>query len=157
MNELDSILKTFDLNTIDVVMIVVCSGLFLAFWTLMETLVFRPYMKFYELRESRTTGAKGALDDKAREVESLTQEYQRRLTDARVAAMTDKISAIGQAKKQSAASIEKAESEARRDIEAARSETKREVGQLRDKAMSDATAMADAVVEKIKSQPRASV
>lgn len=155
MNGLDPILSTFDLDTTDVMMIVVCAGLFYLLWTLLEKYLFAPYVRFYEVRESKTTGARTSLEQKARELEDLETEYRRRLTDARVAAVTAKLQKVGAAKKSAATTVDAAESDAKSELERARAELRQTVETLRAQALSDASSMADAVVQKIKAQPGA--
>ena len=150
METIDSFLKTFDLERLDVVMIGLCALLFLALWSWLQKFLFEPYLSFFELREAKTSEARGLLDDKARELDLLRSEHQGRITAARVEAVAKKIAAIAVSKKKAAEILERAELEARAEIASARAELATEADRLRTEAQSSAYSMAESVIDKLR-------
>jgi F0F1-type ATP synthase membrane subunit b/b' len=147
---MDAILKTLDLTRLDLQMIAVCCLLFVVLWTLMERLVFRPYLAFLEKREASTSGAQGIAQDKSSKADELLTEYNRRLTDARVAAMKKKLDAIELAKKDAAGQIKSAEDRAKVATDRNRAELQSRAQDMRAAALKDADAMVEMVMSKVK-------
>jgi F0F1-type ATP synthase membrane subunit b/b' len=153
---LDTVLKTFDLTRLDVAMIGVCCLLFVVLWSALEALLFRPYLKFLELREGATTGARGIASDKQAQVEKATADYSRRMNDARVGAMRDKLAALDAAKSEASRIIKDAEDKASEIADEAASELEKQTAQLRADATRDISTLVDMVVSKVKAPAQGS-
>jgi F0F1-type ATP synthase membrane subunit b/b' len=145
-----SILKNFDLVPFDVLMIAIWAVLFVLLWQVLGRFFFAPFLALTEAREAATTGAEsGALEVRSR-AEETRQEYDRKIVDARVHALKQKMELVQAAKDLAAKILDKAEAESQEILRAERWEIAQKVDSLRLEAFREADQMASLLVEKLK-------
>lgn len=147
---MESFLKTFDLTLIDGQMILVGAAVFLLFWKLFDTVVFRHFVALTEAREALTSGALTTAHDTIAQAKSLTDTYNQKIFEARAESMKEKLAEVARAKTEGASLISQAEDHAQEEIRKQRWEAQQDMESLRANVMKDADEIARVVVEKVK-------
>ncbi len=119
------ILKMFDLTPFDVVMIGVGVAFFFVLWAILERVLFAPFLQLLETREGMTSGSEALAQEKRGEVEKVSREYEARLQQARIEAMTSQAAIIQAAQQRAQQVVEKAEGEAQEHVRAVRWDAKK--------------------------------
>ena len=149
MQSIEKVLSVFDLTLLDGQMILVCAVLFVFFIAMAKRTLYGPFIALYEAREAATEGAETEAQAIHKKVATLTQDYERQLVDARVAAMAQKLEAIAKAKEHATKLTDEAEQAAQAGLTVARHSLESLRAKLRSDGASDADAMAQEIVQKI--------
>ena len=136
------ILKMFDLAPFDVVMIGVGLALFLVLWAVLERVLFAPFLRLIAMREGLTSGSEALAREKREELERVSKEYNARLQQARIDAMSKRMAIVQSAQSRAQQIVDKAEGEAQEHVRNVRWETKQsyEAGQARGRGQVDSLA-----------------
>ncbi|MCB0310956.1 MAG: ATP synthase F0 subunit B [Bdellovibrionales bacterium] len=151
---MEQLLKTFDLTTLDALMILSSCVLFFILWSFLDRFVFSPYLKLIEARESVTTGAKQEAAEMAKRAGNLDRQYEELMTAERVRLMEVKLAALSQAKLEGAQILKSAESEAQRLTLEARESLEKLYTSIKADVPKQAEDLADEISQKILSQAR---
>jgi len=147
---MESVLKLFALTVQDVQMIPWGALFFVVLWQALSRILFKPYLALIEAREAATSGAVETSRDKLAKAAELRSAYAERLNGARVDAMKGKIEKVAAAKKEGAQVVEKAELAAQDALKQGRADIARDARTLKDQSLRDADALAEMIIEKIK-------
>jgi len=143
------ILKMFDLTPFDVVMIGVGVAFFFVLWAVLERVLFAPYLQLLETRESMTSGSEALAHEKRGEVEKVTREYDARIQQARIEAMTSQAAIIQKAQQRAQQIVEKAEGEAQEHVRTTRWDTKKSYEEAQKQTRDQVEALASQLVGSI--------
>ena len=131
-------------------MIFVGTILFVLLWRGLGKWVFAPYIDLVEARERATSGAKENAKQLKSDAERITQEYEKRLFEARMEGTKEKLVILDNAKKQASTLIHKAEDEANKLTEDGKGVVTGQATQARGQAMADVEKLAQSLVENIR-------
>lgn len=148
---MEAFLKTFDLEPIDVPMIVASALLFIVLWRALSKYFFTPYLNLIEAREKATTGAEKVSRETDEESTKLLAEYDSKLLDVRVAAMKIKLAKLAQAKEEAAKILDKAKFDSEELIKNSRRKIEDVRVEKRQRVFSDLDSMVDLILDKIRS------
>ena len=154
---MEEILKNFDIVPLDVLMIGVCSLLFIGLWKLLDKTLFTPYMALLEAREALTTGAASTAGDLLNKTDLAISKYNELITTARVSSMKKKLDAVNAAKSEAAKIVEAADAESQELLRTARWETAQKIASLKTDAFKDADKMVDEIVRKLSAPATAAI
>jgi F0F1-type ATP synthase membrane subunit b/b' len=146
---MEAFLKNFDLVPLDVLMALVDALLFVVLWKLLQRTLFDPYLKLIEAREAATVKAEEQAASLTEKSDILSLEYERQLTEVRVAALKEKLKALDQAKAQASKVIEQAETKAQEHIRSVRLEIDKEVRDLKSSAEAEVQSIAALLAERV--------
>jgi len=148
---MENVFAMFDITPFDGVMILVGAVFFVVIWKSLQKVLFDPYLKLVEEREQATSGAKDYAAREVAEAKELTQEYERRIMEGRIAALEEKIKELDRAKQEAAKIISQAENEASTYLDNERRITEESMNALKSEVMKEASAMVAMIVDKVKS------
>lgn len=129
-----------------VVIQIIC---FLVLWFVLNKLLFRPYLRLLEERESRTEGVRRETADLEGEGQRLRAEYEERIAEARESGRVAKERILDQAREQRERLLSGAREEAANILERVRGEIRSQLQKERVIAATEATAIAQAMANKI--------
>lgn len=129
-----------------VVIQIIC---FLVLWFVLNKLLFRPYLRLLEERESRTEGVRRETADLEGEGQRLRAEYEERIARAREIGSAGKERILDQGREQRERLLRLAREEAANMLERVRHEVRGQLQKEREIAATEATAIAQAMANKI--------
>ena len=148
---MEALLKTFDLTLVDGYMIPVVSVLFVFLWRSLSKELFFPYLALIEAREQATLGAEKEAQEAQDRARNSREEYERKLGEARRAAIEQKLSLVHQARLEADRIRKKAEEEAQSYLLAVRKEIAREVEEAKKNAPRLAQELVADLLERVAS------
>jgi F0F1-type ATP synthase membrane subunit b/b' len=94
MQAIDSFLSLLTLTQLDLVMILVCMGLFFVLWKILDNVFFSRYLPYLEHREQATSGNMAKATNAFNEAKLLTQEVEVAIKTARNNALSKRAKEI---------------------------------------------------------------
>jgi len=149
--------KNFQLTAWDVKMIPVGALLFFLFWQFCNAMLFHPYLELVEDRENMTEGATSTATDTIEEAAQLIDEYEAKMTEARVEAMQLKLEALAQAKEQAKTLTDEASVTAAKALEKTRASIREQIAAAKEEAKQQVEALSQEIASKAMEIPTAQV
>ncbi len=145
----ESILKTFDLTQLDVLMIPIGVILFVAFWKILTKSFLIPYMGLIEAREKATTGVDAAAKEQIEKSERIKIEYEQKIFDVRVEAMSNRNQVVSAAKAEAQKIVEKSEAQAQEHLRSVRWEIAKKLQNIKENLNQEADKIVSEIVAKV--------
>lgn len=149
LNYMPGVEKTFSLSDTDIVMILVCSFLFIMLWAALEKVLFAPFLSLVEAREGATVGAEERAVSYKTQAQELRIKYESLIYAARVEAMERKLTRISQAKTEASRIIERAEDEAQEALRKVRWDLVTNMKTIRAEALREAETLSGALLKRL--------
>mgnify|MGYP007051601409 CR=1 FL=1 len=137
----------------DILMIPVGALLFVALWQSLAQLIFMPYLKLLEERDSAGPGASRLAAQLRHKAQLLTQDYEERLALTRVTEAKVRMAEIGQAQERAASMIKDAQAEALHQLETARAAVAIEIETVRKELLRQVDVLAREMSAKVTQPP----
>jgi F-type H+-transporting ATPase subunit b len=118
-------------------------------WFVLSKTLFQPYLKLFEERESRTSGARHETADLEAEGGRLKTEYEERIAQAQAAGSAAKNEILRAAREQRERILTATRDEASSTLEQVREELQREMATARRVVAAEAASVAQAMASKI--------
>lgn len=147
-------LKFFDLTPLDAQMILVSIPLFVLFLRACDSALIKPFLDRINERDQLTVGAGSSAEATIQEAAALEQEYNRKINEARGAAVKARNLRVAAAKEEAAKIVQHAEAEVAQRVALERQKVRQQLQEQRTKLMGEVDSLAQGVVQKL-SQPRA--
>lgn len=123
--------------------------LFLVLWFVLSKVLFRPYLKLLEERESKTAGALHDTADLEREGARLKAQYEERIAQAQAAGGAAKEAILQEARQRREQVLSQARQEATTMLELVRQEVESQMGKERQLAAAEVATVARQMASKI--------
>ena len=123
--------------------------LFLVLWFVLSKVLFRPYLKLLDERESKTAGALHDTADLEREGARLKAQYEERIAQAQAAGGAAKEAILQEARQRREQVLSQARQEATSMLELVRQEVESQMGKERQLAAAEAATVARQMASKI--------
>ncbi|MDP2604321.1 MAG: ATP synthase F0 subunit B [Deltaproteobacteria bacterium] len=123
--------------------------LFIGLWFVLSKVLFRPYLKLLDERESKTAGALHDTADLEREGARLKAQYEERIAQAQAAGGAAKEAILQEARQRREQVLSQARQEAAATLELARREVASQVAGERQLAAAEAATVARQMASKI--------
>ena len=143
-------LKTFDLTQTDAIMIVVWLFAFVVIWKLLAQYFFLPYLKLIEAREAASSGANDLAQEKNKKADQLQKDYEKRLLEEKVKVLNVRTQQLTAAKREAQTILESAEKEAQAFTAKSRDELKTRMASVTRNVPTEAEALANLLIDKIR-------
>lgn len=147
-----TILATVSLTPIDGIMIVVCLGLLLLLYKMLEIKVFTPILEHIEQRESLTTGAVFSASQMRQKSAALKARFDEAIFKARVEGNTKRAEIVTAAKARATEIVRQAETDAARELGAGRKEITKQTAAAQAKAEGEAQELANRIASQVDAQ-----
>lgn len=146
--------KIFTLEQHDALMIIVGAFVYLAFWQLMKKVFWQPYLQLFEERERLTSGAEATAGSQRQEAKELIEQYEEKISAARIEAMQHKLQKVSEASRQASSILSRAENNAKDQILAGRKQLQENLEPLKKQLFENAEGMVEDSVKALKEAPR---
>lgn len=146
---MEEFLKNFALLPRDIVAIPLMAVLFAVFWRIFGSTVIARHLALLEAREMSTVGVTKRADQNLNKAETLTSEYEKKLTIERSAISKSLEPKILAARSEADRIIESAEAEAATLVESTRSAIAEDKKRLAGVLESDADSLASSISERV--------
>ena len=123
--------------------------IFIAAIFILNTLVFKPFIKLIDRREKLTRGAIDEARELEEKVKEIIEEYDAKLVEARAQAQEERSKILREAETASEGIISKARQEAVGIIEEAKTKLEADTGRIKEKLKGDVELLAKDIASKI--------